>query len=279
MSRYKRSKGVLVLLITTIALTNILVTASASNRYQIEAGSQATASEDAYLYSGEPSVVHDGAALTVEYQSSPSPLDARVVLIKFTNVDMTNPIVQARLNVYATECGGFLPLTANTRVDIYSMTNDTWTEGSVTWDNFNSPVNTNRGAFLMSVDGGIVAAETYNYWTDTTNGNFAQFVHSQSISNGGDGVVSLWLEVGTTSDALASFMDTEDAGGFCGAASNHPPILQYADNAGPLAITLTSLTAETNNIGNWIGWLVLIVAFLLALVVFVWRRRIRQVEG
>jgi hypothetical protein len=270
MRKFKLAVHFLFLFIICFSLSSVkTLNVNAAPVTQLTSAIQVTASEDAYIYQSFPDDTHDGVALTLEKQETN---DVRVALIKFTSINMTDPITQVRLNMYGTACGGFLPFDANRRVDIYAVTNDAWSENTVTWNNFNAPPDTNRGTLLMSVDGGVANVEAYNYWTDIANGNFAQFVQSQNISNGGDGIVSLWLEIGTSGDASVTFMDTEDAGGFCGAAGDHPPILQYADSEGPLAITLSSLTATSNSPANLLG-LVILGGCVMIISLFIIRRR------
>lgn len=241
------------------------------------AGTEVTASEDAYMYLSEPSIAHNANALTLESQipfppDPPIPFNVRVVLLKFENITMANPIVEARLNMFTTECTGFLPFSSE-QVDVYAVDDDTWSEGTVTWNSFNVPENSNRGSFLLSIDAPPIV-EDYNYWTDIDDGTdpLADFIEAQNLATGGDGTATLWLEIsGAAANTQLSFMDTEDAGGFCGAAGGNHPILQFADSAGPLAVTLSDFgSAQSNLIILWIGLIGLLVAFV-ALIIY--RRR------
>ena len=210
------------------------------------AGTEMTATEDTYIYRSFPNNTYDLFALTLEYQPNPGPGNVRVVLLKFGNITMANPIVEARLNLFATNCGGFLPFNSE-QVDVYAVTNDGWSEGTVTWDNFNVPENTNRGTFLLSIDA-LPTVEDYNHWTDLNDATnpLADFLQAQNLANSGDGTASLWLEIsGATGNTLLSFMDKDDASGNCGAAGGNHPVLQFADATGPLAVTISNLNASS----------------------------------
>lgn len=237
------------------------------------AGIEMVASEDAYLYRTFPTDTFNGAALTLEYQPTPGPGNVRVVLLKFEGITLPTTIVEARLNLFATDCFGNLPFNTE-RVDVYAVDNDFWSEGTVTWTSFNSPENINRGAFLLSTDEVPPVVETYNHWTDLDDGAdpLADFIEAQNVATGGDGTATLWLEIGgATGNTQLSFMDTEDAGGFCGAAGGNPPTLQFADSTGPLAVTLSDFnTSQPNLTILWVGLGVMLVAIAALLI---YRRR------
>jgi len=126
-------------------------------------------------------------------------------------------IVEAHLDLFATACGGYLPFSAQ-NVAIYTVDDDSWTESTVTWAN--APA---KGSFMLSIDGGVATVDTYNQWTDGSNGALAQFLEAQNLSSGGDGEASFWLEIsGASANTQLSFVDKDGALGACGAAGAKP---------------------------------------------------------
>lgn len=166
-----------------------------------------------------------------------------IILLKFNNIDMANPIVTGILGLYGSTCNGFLPFD-EIRVDLYGVTDDSWSESTVTWNSATDPSSI-RGDYLATIDTGTTVVDAYNTWSDYNNGNLAQYLQAANLSNGGDGTVSFWLEINDSGLVLdAAFMDKEYTG-FCG--DPYLPYLTISDEI-PTAVGLQTFEARASGL-------------------------------
>lgn len=235
MSRLRKLISVLIVGVICLGLN------SQTTRAAPQALVQLPASEDVFIAASDPNNNLNGQFLFLQSQAGATgTVTNYVTLVKFSGIDLENPIVAAILGLYGTGCGGSL-FFDDVRVDLYKVTDDSWSEITLTWNQAGAL----KGDYLATIDDGAAVLDFYNTWTDSTNGALAQYVQTANLSDGGDGVVSFWLEINATGFTDVVFMDKEYTGDFCGEA--HAPFLSISDEI-PTAVGLQAFSAHNTSL-------------------------------
>lgn len=187
------------------------------------------------------------------------------------NVDAPFSIAKARLNL-ALGNGGPCGVPPSVAVRVYGTANG----------DDNPP---QRGVLLATVDGGTTqvpfpgthtVSPAYNLWTDAAAGTLSGYLQAE---NAVDNVVTLWVEtIGLGNNAMFFEGSSGTLNGFCGSGGGGglqlgPPMLQLADNAQPLAVSLRTFSA-TEQRTNWPLYIGLAVLAVLIGGLLFYRRRV-----
>ena len=169
---------------------------------------------------------------------------AKVTLLKFDVSSVSFIVNRARLNMSVVDDGLCGVSDLNHSIDLHEVTDDSWSEGTLTFNTLPA-----QGSFIATIDSTPYVTRTY--WTDNGGGNLSTFVEAQRSANGGNDLVSIWVQT-TTSFSDGIFEDDEGNGaGFGCNGANLEPTLQLADTD-PLAVNLTDAAATTTN--SWLLW-------------------------
>jgi hypothetical protein len=212
--------------------------------------------EDVYIHRVSPNDNWDNQLLLLQYGFGQPDT---VILLKFNLSTVAFPIAKAKLGMVMISDPSTCFVTPNgtiPEINVYSVTNNGWAQGTVTYNT--APP---RGSFLDDMDQTSIGASTSREytWTDNGTNTLASFLHGRqtaTFGGTGDGIASLWLEIGSGAGTASSVTFADAAGvAFCdfGTGRKYVPTLRLADASNPdlpTAVTLTTFRSSDPAL-NW----------------------------
>jgi hypothetical protein len=210
-------------LISVVCL--MIVSALCTN--QASADNKRTPSDDAFAdgQAGQQALPHDNGQLGVGAVGSPVPGQLLNTFLKF-DVSYTGTLTQATLWLYANTVTG-----SAHSIGVYSVSNDSWTEGTLTW--INQPAMGSSSLATAAAATGWVSFDVTGY---------------VSTEHSSDGVASFGVVIEPPYNFVVDvFEDRENTGN-----SGNLPYLQLV---GVTAVNVASFTAEPEAGAIQVSWM------------------------
>lgn len=180
--------------------------------------------DDVYTYSGHPDTNYGNSAVLATNLHSYNQLEFSYLKFDLSGLPTGQAIVGATLNLYQAGGAG----SGESGVSLYRIGDDSWNEGTVTWNN---PPATTGATFLATNPNGY----TYVGWSQWDL--FASGGWNPAVDRT-DGVLSLWLAEASSNDQAHLWCSKEaatDTSGYCSAGLE--PYLQVTTSPVPVPAT------------------------------------------
>ncbi len=256
-------------IITRILVFTILVTVLAGTTFSnAKAELLLNPIDDSYVYNQNPDTNYDGTGLYVGYSLFGVLTPTYQTYIKY---DLSSvEIATGRSTFNFTFTQNSWELGNNISVSLYSVSDDSWNETTLTHNN--SPAIVNPGSITL-LETKVIAAGTtglITYGSTSSDNPVGTYIESQRT---GDGIASFLIRVTAASGGFfGGFAIAEDREN-----SQTPGIVDspYLDMRGPTAVTLTEFTVSNNPSNRIALWIGLGISFTIVGVTVWFRRRIK----